>query len=101
MADETLEAALQHLLDQRNQIDAAIAAIQQILGGGAVAAPAQSPSGGHHFVARPSVPRGGEIVVHPGEFFQLSLTKATERILKRAGRPLKTGEILTTLRRAE
>src|SRR5205823_13616191 len=43
----------------------------------------------------------GEVTVYRGDFFNLSITKAAEKLLRRAARPLKTPEIVDAFRRAE
>ncbi len=92
-----LEAALQQLLQERAELDAAISALQKRIGKPAASseAPAQQT------VRMPiGAPHSGEPIVYRGEFFNLSITKAAEKLLKRAGRPLKTPEILACLQRA-
>jgi hypothetical protein len=92
-----LAGALQQLLQERAELDSVIAALQKRLGKPMTAAssipPAQMAPGG-----------GGatpESVVYRGAFFNLSVTKATERLLKTYGRPLKTPEILSAFEQAE
>lgn len=98
MANEAaIEQALTALLEERAEIDQAIAALQRRLGRSvASSATASGTSGG-------SMPLSGcgEIVAHPGEFHQHSITQAADKILRRAGRPVKTSEILAALQRAE
>ncbi len=94
--DAALEQAIAALLEERAEIDQTIAALQRRLGRTAVAAGAPAGAG-----ANLSASAGGEIVAHPGEFHQHSLTAAAEKILRRAGRPVKTQEILAALQRAE
>ena len=100
MADNTIKAALQRLREQRSQIDQAIAALEQL---GGVSSGATGPQASISSPSRLSTsqPSGGPLTVHPGEFFSLSVTKAASLILKRAGHPLKTAEIVGALRRAE
>jgi hypothetical protein len=96
MADDAIEAAIQKLMEQRSQIDQAIAALQAVLTGVGIPATASTSSAGGRGAAT-----AGEIGVNRGEFYGLSLTKAAERIVRRANRPMKTEEILAALRRAE
>lgn len=90
-----LEGALQQLLQERVELDTAIAALQRRVGktgtSGSPTLPA--PSGG---MPQPA----GDVVVYRGEFFNLSVTKAAEKLLKRVGHPLKTPEILAAFERA-
>lgn len=81
-----LEAALQQLLQERAELDSVIAALQRRLG----------KTGASEKSIAPFYPSGDarDSVVYRGEFFNLSVTKAAEKLLKRAGRPLKTPEIL-------
>jgi len=90
-----IEAALQQLLQERAELDTAIAALEKRRGKGLVTVSNVSQA------AKTQQPVGGETVVYRGEFFKLSVTKATEKLLRRAGRPLKTPEILAAFQRAE
>ncbi len=98
MADTNpYEAALQQLLQERAEIDAAIAVLQQRIG-----------RNGTSDVSLPSTPlakskdasHSVDAVIYRGEFFNLSITKAAEKLIKRAGRPLKTPEILAAFEKA-
>ncbi len=91
-----IEAALNQLLQERAELDAAIAALQKRIGKPVTSgAPQQQDA---RTVAL--VPQAGETVVYRGEFFNLSVTKAAEKLLKRAGKPLRTPEILAAFQRA-
>lgn len=87
-----IEAALQQLLQERAELDAAIAALQKRSGKTASSA-AQVPS------ANISLP-AGDVIVYRGDFFNLSITKAAEKLLRRVGRALKTPEIQDAFQRA-
>jgi len=89
-----LEMALNQLTQERNDLDIAIAALQKRLGR-AVNTPAMAASS-----AAPKMGPSSEIVTYHGEFHNLSLTKATEQLLKRVGRPLNTPQILKALQNA-
>ena len=94
--DPSIEQALTALREERARIDQAIAALEAVSGhvpgsGGVTI----GSGGGGATDAR------GEIVTHPGEFHQHSLTQATDKILRRGARPMKTNEILAALQRAE
>lgn len=92
-----IQAALQQLLQERAELDAAISALQKRIGKPA----AESTAPLQQSVRMPiGPPHSGEPIVYRGEFFGLSITKAAEKLLKRAGRPLKTPEILACLQRA-
>jgi len=92
-----LAGALEQLLQERAELDSVIAALQRRLGKPVTAAslipPAQMAPGGSG--AMP------ESVVYRGAFFNLSVTKATEKLLKTYGRPLKTPEILSAFDQAQ
>lgn len=98
MADTNpYEAALQQLLQERAEIDAAIAVLQKRIG-----------RTGASDVTLPSTPlaktqdasHSVDAVVYRGEFFNLSITQAAAKLIKRAGRPLKTPEILASFEKA-
>jgi cell division septum initiation protein DivIVA len=97
MADNAYEAALQQLLQERAEIDSAIAVLQKRIG-----------RTGTSDVTLPTNPlaktqQGSasvDAVIYRGEFFNLSITKAAEKLIKRAGRPLKTPEILAAFEKA-
>jgi hypothetical protein len=93
-----LEAALQHLLQERAELDSVIAALQKRIGKPAANVPSPLPAGKLHD-ATGAV--SASSVVYRGAFFNLSITKATEKLLKTYGRPLKTPEILAALEQAE
>jgi len=92
-----LEGALQQLLQERAELDSVIVALQKRLGKSATTSsgipPAKTLLGAG---ASPS-----NAVVYRGAFFNLSVTKATEKLLKTFGRPLKTPEILASFEQAE
>lgn len=93
--DNALEQALAALLEERSVLDQAIAGLERRLGKSTgTASPATA-------IGKKPVPTSGEIVAHPGEFHQHSLPEAAEKILHRAGRPVKTNEIVSALQRAE
>lgn len=89
-----LEAALQQLLQERSELDSVIAALQKRLG---------QPATTSIPPAKPLLNSTGAAasVVYRGAFFNLSVTKAAEKLLKTYGRPLKTPEILTAFQQAE
>ena len=91
---DPLEMALAQLIQERNDLDVAISALQKRLGR-QVNTPAIAASG----AAAASAP-AGEVVTYHGEFHSLPLTKATEQLLHRVGRPLKTPQILKALQSA-
>jgi hypothetical protein len=93
-----LEAALQQLLRERDELDGIIFGLQKRLGIAQAAStspipPAKSLRGTSAFPA--------DSVVYRGVFFNLSVTKAAEKLLKTVGRPLKTPEILSAFQQAE
>ncbi len=100
MAEVTnpLEAALRQLLQERSDLDAAIAALQKRLGQPVTVTTGLTSSGSG--TSGPPQP-AGEVTVYRGDFFNLSIPKAAGKLLKRIGRPLKTPEILDGLVRAE
>jgi hypothetical protein len=93
-----LEGALQQLLQERAELDSVIAALQKRLGKPATSGSPIPP-------ARPLLNTTGtpsaDSVVYRGAFFNLSVTKAAEKLLKTNGRPLKTPEILSAFQQAE
>jgi hypothetical protein len=93
--DAALEQAIAALLEDRAEIDLAIAALQRRL-----ARAAGSPAGptGPAMTATAS---GGDIVTHPGEFHQHTLTQVAEKILRRTMRPVKTQELMVAIQRAQ
>jgi hypothetical protein len=91
-----LEAALQQLLQERAELDTVIAALQKRLGTPTTSATLPLPTGG-----KPSTPAASaDAVVYRGAFFNLSITKAAEKLLKTFGRPIKTPEILSAFAQA-
>jgi hypothetical protein len=92
-----IQCALEQLLQERAELDAAITALQKRIGKPPVIgnAPLGSPP-----IQRVEMNVTGEPVVYRGEFFNLSVTKAAEKLLKRVGRPMKTPEIMNGLQRA-
>lgn len=93
-ATNPLEAALNQLIQERNDLDVAISALQKRLGR-SVNVPAIAASG-----SAPAAAPSGDVVTYHGEFHNLSLTKATQQLLQRVGRPLKTPQILKALQAA-
>lgn len=94
--DPSIEQALTVLREERARIDQAIAALEAVSGrtsssGASMVAPGQMSTASG----------GGEVMAHPGEFHQHSLTQAADKILRRGARPMKTNEILAALQRAE
>lgn len=87
-----IEAALQQLLQERAELDAAIAALQKRSG--------KTASGSTQSVPANVPQPAGDIVVYRGDFFNLSITKAAEKLLRRVGRALKTPEIQDAFQRA-
>ncbi len=90
-----IEAAILQLLQERAELDSVIAALQKRVGGAAqnkAVLPGSNPIGGSHASAG--------TMVYRGEFFNLSITKAAEKLLKRFGRPLKTPEIQEAFEKA-
>jgi len=93
-----LEGALQQLLQERAELDSVIAALQKRLGKPATAGSSSIPPAKSLLGASTSL---SGAVVYRGAFFNLSVTKATEKLLKTYGRPLKTPEILSAFEQAE
>lgn len=90
-----LEAVLQQLLQERAELDNLITALQKRMG---------KPVSESKLAisARPvGIGVDPSSVVYRGAFFNLSVTKAAEKLLKTYGRPLKTPEILRALQEAE
>jgi hypothetical protein len=89
-----LEGALQQLLQERAELDSVIAALQKRLG-----KPASDIS--TIPTAKPLLNTTDAVsVVYRGAFFNLSVTKAAQKLLKTIGRPLKTPEILSAFLQA-
>jgi len=88
--DNPLEAALNQLLQERVDLDAAIRGLQKRLG--RPVSPTPSVANGTSGASAAPQPMG-EAVVYRGEFYGLSVTKAAHKLLARVGRPLKTPEI--------
>jgi hypothetical protein len=95
--DNPIEAALNQLLQERLDLDAAIRALQKRLGQPVSSSP--SASNGGFTTPGPARPVG-EPVVYRGEFYGLSATKAAQKLLKRVNRPLKTPEIFEAFQKA-
>lgn len=98
------EKAIASLLAERAEIDQAIAILRKRGGAGAASGTGQSATG-QDDKATSTVPVGptpivGEVVAHPGEFHAHSFTQAAEKLLRRAGRPAKTTELIAAMRRA-
>jgi hypothetical protein len=90
-----LEAVLQQLLQERAELDSVITALQKRMGKPSVDSTLPIP-------AQPlSVGTSAASVVYRGAFFNLSVTKAAEKLLRTFGRPLKTPEILSAFQQAE
>ena len=94
---DPIEAALQQLLQERADLDTVIAGLQKRLGKASVDVTASTHSGLLTATARPLASAS----VYRGDFFNLSVTAAAEKLLKRVGRQLKTPEILSALKQAE
>ena len=88
-----MERALEQLLQERSELDAAITILQKRIGKPSVGASPTSPE------ARLQQP-SSSVVTYRGEFFNLSITKAAEKLLKRVGRPMKTPEIQAAFEQA-
>jgi hypothetical protein len=92
-----LEGALQQLLQERAELDSVIAALQKRLG---------KPVTSDNLIppAKPLRSATGAVsadsVVYRGAFFNLSVPKAAQKLLKITGRPLKTPEILSAFLQA-
>jgi HB1, ASXL, restriction endonuclease HTH domain len=93
-ATNPFEAALNKLLQERAELDILIAAMQKRLG-----KPAMVPLSGLLIGGGPESSSASK-PVYRGEFFNLSVTKAAEKALKRSGRPLKTPELLQIFEQA-
>lgn len=81
-----LEAAIKRLQQERIEIDNLIAGLQKRLG--MVVTSPTSPNG------PASLSGGSNVEFYRGEFFNLSITKAAEKVLRRSGIPLKTPQIM-------
>jgi hypothetical protein len=92
-----LEAALQQLLQERDELDGVIAGLQKRLG--KFVPDSISPIPPAKALYNPASIATG--VVYRGAFFNLSVTKAAEKLLKTYGKPLKTPEILAAFLQAE
>ncbi|SRR5216683_1413846 len=94
-----LEAVLQQLLQERAELDSVIAALQKRIGKPSIDPASPIPP------AKPllnaSAGASAASVVYRGAFFNLSVTKAAEKLLRTFGRPLKTPEILSAFQQAE
>jgi hypothetical protein len=92
-----VEAVLQQLLQERAELDSVIAALQKRIGkpvnNSTSSIPAAQP-----LASGATSPLS---VVYRGTFFNLSVTKAAEKLLRTFGRPLKTPEILSAFQQAE
>ncbi len=91
-----LAGALQQLLQERAELDSVIAALQKRLG-----KPVTAASSIPTAQLAPGSGASPESVVYRGAFFNLSVTKAAEKLLKTYGRPLKTPEILNAFEQAQ
>jgi hypothetical protein len=94
-----LEGALQQLLQERAELDSIIVALQKRLG--KPVANAGSPIPPAKSLLNATGAGSADSVVYRGAFFNLSVPKATEKLLKTFGRPLKTPEILSAFQQAE
>src|SRR5712664_478557 len=94
-----IEAVLQRLLQERVELDTVIAVLQKRMGKPATDSASTIPPAKTLLNASP----GGSAasVVYRGAFFNLSVTKAAEKLLRTFGRPLKTPEILSAFQQAE
>lgn len=89
-----LEGALQQLLAERADLDVAIAALQKRVG-------KKGASGESTLSDQMTAgPSNVSATVYRGDFFNLSITKAAEKLLKRVGRALKTSEIQAAFEKA-
>lgn len=93
-----LEGALQQLLQERAELDSVIAALQKRLGKPAANS---SPLPAAKSLVATAGMTSADSVVYRGAFFNLSVTKAAQKLLKTIGRPLKTPEILSAFQQAE
>lgn len=94
---DPIEAALQQLLQERAELDMTIAALQKRVG-------KPVASAGTTVQSNPAIPSSrpmSEAPVYRGDFFNLSITEAVQKLLRRVGRQLKTPEILGALLQAE
>jgi hypothetical protein len=90
-----MEAVLQQLLQERAELDSVIAGLQKRMGKTSTESSLPIP-------AKPiSAGTSAASVVYRGAFFNLSVTKAAEKLLRTFGRPLKTPEILFAFQQAE
>jgi hypothetical protein len=94
-----LEAVLQQLLQERAELDGVIAALQKRMG--KPSADSMSPIPPAKPLLNASAGTSAASVVYRGAFFNLSVTKAAEKLLRTFGRPLKTPEILSAFQQAE
>jgi hypothetical protein len=94
-----IEAVLQRLLQERAELDTVIALLQKRMGKAVADSTSPIPPAKPLLNASP----GGSAasVVYRGAFFNLSVTKAAEKLLRTFGRPLKTPEILSAFQQAE
>jgi hypothetical protein len=92
-----LEGALQQLPQERAELDSVIAALQKRLGvqGGNV-----TPLPAAQSLLNTTGIASADSVVYRGAFFNLSVTKAAQKLLKTIGRPLKTPEVLSAFQQA-
>jgi hypothetical protein len=91
-----IEAVLQQLLQERAELDAVIATLQKRVGKPVTTSTSPIPA------AQPLASGAAALsVVYRGTFFNLSVTKAAEKLLRTYGRPLKTPEILVAFQQAE
>jgi hypothetical protein len=92
-----LEAVLKQLLQERAELDSVIAALQKRVGKPITTSTSPIPT------AQPLATGAATAssVVYRGTFFNLSVTKAAEKLLRTFGRPLKTPEILSAFQQAE
>src|SRR6266851_3165115 len=97
--NDYMERALQHLLQERAELDAAIATLQKRIGKPMPSVSAAIASSGSPDTRLPQQ-LSGDVVTYRGEVFNLSITKAAEKLLKRVGRPLKTPEIQAAFQNA-
>jgi hypothetical protein len=97
MAKNEYENAIASLLAERAEIDQTIALLRRRAGKeGAV----PLPGPGDAEPGAVSVPTAGELVAHAGEFHQHSMAEAAVKLLKRAGRPVRTADLIGAMRSA-
>jgi hypothetical protein len=84
--NEHLEGTLKQLLQERAELDSLIAGLQKRLGKSVTVA----ATGLSMNISE----AGGTKPVYRGAFFNLSITKAAEKVLKSSGIPLKTPQIM-------